>query len=315
MAASRATKVTAVVLSLASALCWAVYYPFVLWATPAATPSAILVYPFLFGGLALAGWSVARGHGKEFLALWWSPGAYARVGLLVGMQISVLASTYLAGPVDTSLLSFLGDVVLTPLAVALLFHIHRDQIGSPLFAVGLALCLAGGTLAIVGGERLAAVPPLGWVVVPLVPLFVAFFFLQTARANRTVPASAVVSQSSVAAALVLAVAAPLLPGGWAGLGHVPPIPLVLLLATGLSSFFLAEAFYFDAIERVGLVLPPMLMTAIPVFTLILSATLLGVGIPPLGALGIPLTIGGALCIFGGETRNDPGTIGPEPVGP
>ena len=303
---ARSARVLAVAFSLVAAFCWATYYVFVLWATPGATPSAILVYPFIFGGIGYTLWAVARRQGRAFLGEWRSPSAYLRVSLLVGMQVGVLAATYLTGPVDAALLSLIGDVVVTPIIVATILGIHREHIATPLFAAGLVLSVIGGSLAIAGGRRLEAIPPLGWLVVPAVPVLVAVFFLLTARANERVPANAVLAQSMLGAAVGMVLLAPLLPGGWGGLVRVPPVPLALLAACGVSSFFLADALYFEAIARVGLAIPPMLMTGIPVFTLLLSATLLGIGLPLLGLLGIPIAVVGALLtLSGGPRASDP----------
>ncbi len=297
---------------MGGALCWATYYLFVLWATPAATPSAILVVPFLIGGTAYLAWAAATGAGPAFFRLFLSPAAYLRIGLLVGMQISVLAATYLTGPVDASLLSLIGDVVATPLVVAVLFGIQRPQISSPLFVLGVLLSVAGGGLAIAGGRHLAAVPPLGWLVVPAIPVTVAFYFLLTARANERLPRSAVVGQSILGAALVLAVLSPALPGGTGTIFAAPPRAWLLLLATGLTSFFAAEVLYFHAIAQVGLILPPMLMTAIPVFTLVLSAGFLGISPPLVALLGIPIAVGGALVVLRAEAVDAPPTASRPP---
>jgi len=303
---SRRTLAWAVFASVLSALLWATYYLFVLWVTPGTAPSAILAYPFLFGGVAYAAWAVVTGHGRAFAALWADPMAYARTGLLFGMQVSVLAATYLTGPVDASLLSLIGDVVLTPIIVALLIATYRPHIATPLFAIGLIVSMAGGTMAIVGGQSLSSVHGWGWLAVPGVPLFVATYFLLTARANRTTAPSAVVGQSMLAAAALFLLAAPLFPGGWAGLGTVAPVPMFLLALCGVTSFFLAPALYFLALNEVGLVIPPMTMTAIPVFTLLLSAGILGIALPLIGVLGIPVAVAGGVLALRGES-----TVAPE----
>jgi drug/metabolite transporter (DMT)-like permease len=294
----------AVVLSLIAALGWASYYIFVLRITPGTAPSAILVYPFLIGGVAYAAWAVGTGDARAFVRLWRDPGSYLRTGLLVGMQFSVLAATYLTGPVDASLLSLIGDVVATPLIVAILLGRHREQIRSRLFAVGLVLSLAGGTMAIVGGQSLTAVKGWGWLAVPAVPLTVAFYFLLTARANERAPATAVVGQSMLAAGVVTLLLAPLVPGGWSGVASVAPGPFLILVVTGLTSFFLAPALYFIALHRVGLVIPPMLMTGIPVFTLFLSAIVLGLALPLVAVLGIPVAVVGAVLTLRAEPSSD-----------
>jgi len=302
---SRRTWAWAIFASVLSALAWATYYLFVLWDTPGTAPSAILAYPFVVGGLAYAGWAVASGHGREFVALWSNPAAWIRVALLVGMQVSVLAATYLTGPVDASLLSLIGDVVLTPALVALLIATYRAQIATPLFAVGIIVSLAGGTMAIVGGQKLTAVHGWGWLAVPGVPLFVAAYFLLTARANRTIAPSAVVAQSMLAAGAMFLLAAPLFPGGWHGLITVAAVPMALLAVCGLTSFFLAPALYFLALSEVGLVIPPMLMTAIPVFTLLLSAGVLGIALPLIGVLGIPVAVVGGVIALRAESAGEP----------
>jgi len=301
VAVSRRTLWWAIVATLLAAFLWAFYYVFVLWVTPGTAPSAILSYPFLAGGVAYAAWAIASGHRREFVSLWADPKAWARVSLLFGMQVSVLATTYLAGPVDASLLSLIGDVVLTPIVVALALGAYRARIVSPLFALGIVVSLAGGTMAIVGGRSLSAVQGWGWLAVLGVPVTVAFYFLLTARANLRQAPSAVVGQSMLAAGLLTVVFAPIFPGGWSGLATVAPLPMVLLALCGLTSFFLAPALYFLALDRVGLVLPPMLMTGIPVFTLLLSAGVLGIALPIVGVLGIPVAVVGAVLALSRES--------------
>jgi drug/metabolite transporter (DMT)-like permease len=295
----------AVGLPLAAAFLWASYYIFVLGVTPGTRPSAVFVYPFLFGGAAYTLWCYAQGHGRAMLRLWSQPVSYLRVGLWLGMQLSVLASTYLAGAVDTSLLSLIGDVVLTPIIVALWFLAYRGRFRSPLLWVGMSLCILGGGLAIVGNHGLTAVHDWGYVVIVAVPLTVAFFYLSSAKENERTPPSAVVGQAMLTAGAISLVLTPLLPGGVAGLITVAPVPLALLMATGLTSFFLAPALYFASIREVGLVVPPMMMTGIPVFAAILSWGVLGIAIPVIGIVGIPIAVAGAVIALRGETLQGP----------
>ena len=293
---------TAAVLSLLSAFAWATYYIFVLAITPGTAPSAILVYPFLYGGIAYALWAVLAGQGAAFARLWRSPAAYLRTALLIGMQLSVLASTYLTGPVDAALLSLIGDVVVTPVLVAFALRVHRREIRTTGFAVGALLSLVGGAMAIAGGKGLSAIHDWGWLAVPAVPLTVALYFLLTAIANKETAASAVVGQSMLAASLVTVLVPPAIPGGWAGLAVTSLFPVAVLLALGLTSFFLAPVLYFEALARGGLVVPPMLMTGIPVFTQLLSALVLRLGVPFVALLGIPVAVVGAMLALRAGTR-------------
>jgi drug/metabolite transporter (DMT)-like permease len=291
----------AVAISLLAALLWASYYPFVLAVVHTSQPSATIVYPFLIGGAIYAGFAIRRGHGTAFWRLWASPGAWLRIGVLLAMQLSVLAATYLIGPVDSSLLSLIGDIVLTPVLVAFAWAGHRGHIGTWAFVLGLGLSVLGGSLTIVGGQTLSAVAGAGWLVVPAIPFTVAVYFLLCARENERTPALAVVSHSMVGAGVLTAALSFLLPGGAEGLVSLTLPALGILAICGLTSFAIAPILYFRAIQDVGLVIPPMMMTGIPVFTLILSATVLGLGLPLVAALGIPLAVGGALLTLRGES--------------
>jgi uncharacterized membrane protein len=291
----------AIALSLLAALLWALYYPFVLGARSGASPAATIIYPFLFGGAAYAIFAVVRGYGRAFVQLWTTASSWARVGFLIGMQLSVLASTYLAGPVDTSLLSLIGDVLLTPVLVVLFWSSHRGNIATGWFVVGLFLLMIGGSLTIAGGHTLAPVVGLGWLAVAAVPITVAIYFLLSAYENERTPAPAVVGQSIVGGGVLSLVLSPLLPGGFASLGTIHVEALGLLALTGVTSFFIAPWLYFRAIEEAGIVFPPMLMTGIPVFTFLLSAFVLGLGLPLIAVLGIPIAVVGAVLTLRGET--------------
>jgi drug/metabolite transporter (DMT)-like permease len=293
-------RLVAAALAVLAALLWATYYLFVLAVSPSSRPSAVLLYPFVSGGAAYALWAGLNGHARSLGRLFADPRAYLRVLLLVGMQLSVLAATYATGPVDASLLSLLGDVVVTPLLVAALVSAHRPELRAPAFVTGLVLSVVGGTLTIAGGQSLGAIHDFGWLVVLAVPVTVALYFVLSARAGAEAPLSAVVAQSMLGAAAGTFVISPLVPGGVHGLLAVGPAALALLLLNGLLSFFLAPVCYFRSIEKAGLVFPPMLMTGIPVFTLLLSATVLGIAPAPLAVLGVPVAaLGGIVALAAG----------------
>jgi drug/metabolite transporter (DMT)-like permease len=293
-------RLVAAGLSVVAAFLWATYYLFVLAVTPGTRPSAVLFVPFAAGGGAFALWSLAHHRGRAFVRAFGTGGAYVRLALLLGMQISVLAATYLTGAVDASLLALLGDVVATPVVVAVLSAEHRAELRIPGVALGLLLSVVGGVLAIAGGHGVTAVHALGWLAVAAVPICVALYFVLSARAATAAPVSVVVGQSMLAAAIGALLLAPLLPGGVAGILGIGAWPLTLLVVNGLASFFVAQLCYFLAIERAGLALPPMLMTGIPVFTLLLSATILGIAPATLALLGVPIAVvGGVVALAAG----------------
>ena len=289
----------AAALAIVASFLWATYYFFVLSLGEASRPAAVLAYPFLVAGAIFAAVAVRQGHLAAFLRLWRSPSAYLRTGLLVGMQLSVLAGTYSAGPVDTSLLSLLGDVALTPILLMILYREGRERLKTVSFVGGILLSGGGAALTIVGGQTAQPIEGLAWLIAPAVPLTVAFYFLLTARENRDVPTHAVVGQSSLAAGVISLAVAPLLPGGVSGL-LVPSLrDAVLLGGLGVTSFFIAPLLYFVAIERAGLFLPALLMATIPVFTLVVELLAFGIGAAPLALVGVPIAVaGGFLAVQG-----------------
>jgi drug/metabolite transporter (DMT)-like permease len=302
MDSKRPGRSVATILALASALSWASYYVFVLWLAPLTSWAVVIVYPFLVGGVIFLAWALARGERASFLALWRDPMAYVRILLAVVMQIASLAATYSAGPIDTSLLALLGDVVVVPLLLMVLYREDRDLARTPWFTVGVLICLVGGGLTIVGGKTLT--PVSGWtvLVVPVIPLSIGLYFLLTARAARTTSLVSVNAQAMLGSALVSALLTPLFPVGQSSLALNSLEAVGILVALGVAVYFLAPVFYFVAIERGGLVPTAILMSLIPAFTLVLSLSVLGIAPSLLAAFGIPIAIVGAFCALEGQNR-------------
>jgi len=288
----------AATLALVAAFLWSTYFFFVL-GIPGAPPSGLLADPFLVGGAAFVGLALARRQGGALRELFADPGGYLRAGLLVAMQVGVLAATYLTGAIDTSLLSLLGDVVATPVMLWIVYREGGGQFRRPTFVGGLAITTIGATLVIGGGAAVTPLAGWAWVVAPSVPVIVALYFLYTARTSQSRPMAAVVGQATLAAGLASIGLSPLLPGGLAGL--VPPTPFAALSVVGLgiTSFFVAPYLYFRAIEEGGLILAAVLMTGIPVFTLGLSLGLLGAAPPVIGLLGVPIAVVGTIIALRG----------------
>jgi drug/metabolite transporter (DMT)-like permease len=299
--------------ALLASLLWASYYLFVLYLDPTMGPAGLLAYPFVFGGIAYTLVAVGQGYGRVMVQLFREPSGYLRMLLLFGMQVGVLASTYTAGPVDTSLLSLVGDVTITPILVMVLLRQATDRARSPAFWTGVVLSTAGASLTILGGRSAPALHGLAWLVAPVVPLAVAFYFLLTAQANIRLPGTAVVAQATLGAAALSLLASPLLPGGAGGLGIASPTDLVLVAGLGVTSFFVGPYLYFRAIEWAGLLLPALLMATIPVFTLFLALAAFHTAPVLLGLIGIPVAVvGAALALRGSHpgwtpTHTSPGS--------
>ena len=164
------------VLALSAAFLWATYYFFVL-GSPATPPSALLIDPFLAGGAGFLVLAMVRGQGRDVVRLFREPMSAVRAGLLLGMQVAVLAATYLAGAVDTSLLSLVGDTVLTPIALVVVYREGAERFRRAGFVAGLLTCTAGAALVIGGGAEVEGLSGWAWIAAPIVPVAVALYFL------------------------------------------------------------------------------------------------------------------------------------------
>ena len=288
------------VLSLFAAFLWATYYVFVLILAPTTGDDAVIAWPFLFAGFGFLVLTVWEGNGRTFLQLWKEPAAYLRAALLFGMQLTVLLSAYTAGPVDTSLLSLVGDVVLTPMLLMLFAMETSRRARSPLFWSGVLLATGGSALTILGGQSAPPLHGVAWAIAPSVVVTVAAYFLLTARANRRWPSSAVLAQNQIAGGLLALALAPAFPGGIASAGIPSLESLALLVGLGVTSFLVAQWAYFLAIQYSGLLLPALLMSAIPVFTLFVAFVAFGLAPAWLGLLGIPVAVVGSILSLRGD---------------
>ncbi|HEV2317195.1 MAG TPA: DMT family transporter [Thermoplasmata archaeon] len=290
----------AVVVSLLAAFLWASYYGFVLGIGTGASSAALLLDPFLFGGVFYGLWALYRGSGREYVRLFASPPQWGRAGMLLGAQIGILLLTLRGAAVDAALLSLVGDVALTPLVVMLVFNEGRARLRSVVFVLGILLSGAGASLTILAGGSVTGLSGAELLAAPTIPLLVAGYFVGSARVGRTLPISAVAAQSYLACAILALVAVVLYDRSFAGLFPSDPVALALVLGAAATSFFIAPLLYFDAIERAGIFLPSLLMAAIPVFTLAFTATLLGRVPPWLGLLGVPVAVVGAILAVRGS---------------
>jgi drug/metabolite transporter (DMT)-like permease len=293
----------ATALALTAALIWASWYFVTLHLQHDGVGVApIVAYPFLAGGIGYGALTAAQGRIAAVGVVARQPAAYGRAAILAGMQLTVVAGTYTVGAVDTSLLTLVADTVLTPILVLSIFAEGRERLRSAAFLVGVAGCVVGATLAILAGSAAAAVGGWDWAVVAVLPVLIAVYFLWVARAGRTSATEPLVTHASIVAALLTVLVAPFLPGGLEALAHLAPIDLLLLTVNGLLSFTVGPWLYFRAIRTVGMILPAVLMSTIPVFTILLGL-LLDRSIPPMLALvGIPIAVLGAFLAFLGERQ-------------
>ncbi|HEV2450204.1 MAG TPA: DMT family transporter, partial [Thermoplasmata archaeon] len=282
----------AVAFALLAAFLWASYYLFILELKGTISFSALMAWPFLVGGVAYGIWAYARGELPRLIGAFGEAWTWIRVLLFYATQALVLGIALSGGPIDSALLSLVGDVILTPLLARAVVGEGRGLLASPGFLLGMGLSASGASLTILQGgsaEPLAGFLVLGALALPFI---LAVYFVSAAGANRDHPISSVAGGAALGAAGVSFLLAPLSPGGWAGL-WIGPTPLLLLGICGVVTFLIGPELYFRAIRKAGLTLPALLMAAIPVFTLGFTVLATGTYPAPLGLLGIPVAALGA----------------------
>lgn len=304
-AAALQRRPQAVAFALLAAFLWASYYLFILELKGSISFSALMAWPFLVGGVVYALWAAGRGELPHLVLAFGEGGTWLRVLLFYGTQLLVLGIALAGGPVDSALLSLVGDVILSPLLARAVVGEGQGLLSSPGFLVGMLLSASGATLTIVQGG--SAEPLVGLILIGalVLPFILAVYFVSAAGANRDHPISSVAGGAALGAAGVSFLLAPLTPGGWAGL-WIGPVPLLLLAVCGIVTFFVGPELYFRAIRKAGLTLPALLMAAIPVFTLGFTVLVTGTLPSLLGLLGIPVAALGAL--FAVRATGDPGPL-------
>jgi drug/metabolite transporter (DMT)-like permease len=293
------TRRVAVSLSVTAAFLWSSYYFIALAIAPSISLGELVAVPFLIGGATYAAISWNHGSLPAFLRMFRDGRAWGRASLYAGIQLTVVAVTLYAGPVDTSLLTLVGDVLLTPLVAATMYGHGRDKITTASFVAGLVLVAAGASLTIVSGGAAEPLRGIALLAGLLVPFFIAFYFVTSAEAARTVPVDAVVGSSCIQAGLLVAICAPFVGGALGGWPAPSLLPWLGLLALGVTSFAIAPVMYFAAIEKVGILLPALLMAGIPVFTLLLQTGLLHKIPSAVASIGIVIAVVGAVIAVGG----------------
>ncbi len=300
--------VGAIAASVSAAFLWATYYLFVLL-LPGVGDVVVTVVPFAAGGTCFLLLLAAQGSPpREWTVGWLTPGTLLRAGLLLFLQLDVVLATRSAGAVDTSLATLLGDVVVTPLLVALSLGTGSERLRWRTFQGGLALSSAGAVIAIVGGRTLGGLGPGPVLLLLPLPFLVAGYFVVVARAQETEPMPRLVSQATLTAAAMGVLLLPFFPLGGTSPGVSPVEAALLLVALGVTSFFLAPWAYFAAAARLTLVVPAVLQALIPVFTLLLVVLFALAPTSEFAWVGVPIAFAGSVLAVWDPRRRSPAAL-------
>ncbi|MEM3852282.1 MAG: DMT family transporter [Methanomassiliicoccales archaeon] len=250
-------------LSAMAAFVWASYYPLLFFVRELG-PLSLFFYPSLFGGIAFLGYGfLARKTGRptrkrDFVI----PAA----GYL-SSQWSIILSSLLNGVILTSTFVLLGDTLLSP-AIMILGGRSKNRPIMPYFITGMAILLFSVIFLSVQGPLKVEFSPLPMAVLVLTPVLVSLFFIYTNERIETDGLVSILTPCFLVAALI---SLPLVLTGRIGGLNVNMVELGVLISIGITSMFLGYLFFFVASDSGNFVLASVLMSLIPVFTVILQS--------------------------------------------
>lgn len=290
-----------------AAFIWASYYVLLLL-LPGVPDATVIVVPFAVGGLAFLAGFPGRTSGSRgtLLRRLLTVRGLLQGGLFLLLQLDVVLATRWAGAVDASLVTLLADVVATPLLVFALFREDTERFRSPSFWLGVVIAAGGSVGAIAGGRSGGPLSLAGLLALLPLPFLVAVFFVWVNQEGRRTSVGDVLGASALMAALLGTVGALAVLGiAWLSV-PVSPYDWLVLVVMGLSSFYLAQWAYFWAAGKTTILIPAVLQSLIPVFTLLLVAAL-RFPVPPLAWLGVPLAFAGsAIAVLAPPSEGAPG---------
>jgi drug/metabolite transporter (DMT)-like permease len=294
MALSR-RYLTGVLASGISALLWATFFPLVL-VLPSSENVAIMFVAPLFGAAASLGLRAAVPSfrsSRPFRRVLVDHRVLAVAILWLIVQALIVLGTRFTGAIDTSILILSSDVLGTPLIFYGLMRGGGGRFRRLGFWAGVVIIGAGALLTILGG---GTPEPLSLLTILLgAPLFFgnSFLVISIDRTGRTVALADLMAAAMILMCGIGLLGAALLLRSPDLLGSWDPRYILVLAVMGILNFSVAPLAFFWAAQRITLIVPSVLQSAIPVFTLIFILVL---GLQPvtvLAVVGVPIAFLGA----------------------
>jgi drug/metabolite transporter (DMT)-like permease len=269
-------------LAVMAAFFWSTYYIF-LHMIGGADAFTVFIYPSLVGGLLFVLYGFIADGGIRL--------PERKADLLIpalgylSSQIVIILSARINGGVLTSTFVLVGDAILSP---AIIFALGRNRFipRFSLFTPGLLLLVVSALVLSVYGGRFAVHSVIGLALIVADPVLVSLFYVYLngrimidGMARILAPTFLVSSLISVPLFLLIYPSIP---------ADVPGMNEFLILAViGVTSMFAGYYLFFAASRISGFTLSSILMSMIPVFTLILSAAF----------ISVPLTFSSVVLVF------------------
>ncbi len=274
-----------------SAFIWSTYYIF-LHMLGRLSYFSLFLYPSLVGGVlflvygAMTGGSLHLPSRKQDLLI-------PALGYLAS-QFMIILSTEINGGVITATFVLIGDAIVSP---AIIYSIGRNRFvpNFSLFFPGIALLVASSVALSLFGGQFSVHSLYGLLLVAIVPVLIALFFVYTnerimTEGMATILAPTFFVSSALAFIPLLILQEPVT--------FLPPNAgsALILFVIGASSMFAGYWLFFAASRLTGFTLTSILMCMIPVFTLLLSVSLIGVSLTPASVgLVFAAVSGAAMC--------------------
>ncbi|MBX8637606.1 MAG: DMT family transporter [Thermoplasmata archaeon] len=285
-----------------SAFVWSTYYIF-LHMLGTLSYFSVFLYPSLVGGILFLVYGAVKG-GHFSLPSRKLDIVLPALGYL-SSQFMIIFSTEINGGVITATFVLIGDAILSP---AIIYSIGRNRFvpNFSLFFPGIAiLVISSATLSLFGGQ-FGVHSLYGLLLVSIVPVLIAVFFVYTNERIMVDGMARILTPTFFASSAIVILPALLI--------HDPValmIPnfsdMLILFVIGATSMFAGYLLFFAASKLTGFTLTSILMCMIPVFTLLLSVSLIGFSLTPVSvALVIGAVSGATMCTiaFGEGKKKD-----------
>jgi len=273
--------------AMLAAFLWSTYYIFIHY-LGAYSPLILFSIPSIIGGLLFL--FLAAVTGRRLIAVRHRHFILPSAGYFAS-QMVIIISALLNGGVITAVFILIGDALLSPLLVFMLGW-NRAVPKKSIFVPGVVILMLSASLLSLYGHLVKVQSFTGMTALVFTPVFTSLYFIYTDRSIMQEGVSAVLAPAFLIPGLL---SLPFL----AFYGRIPvisPRDIFLFLSIGATSMFAGYLLFFEASRISTFVLSSVLMSMIPVFTLLLSVSLISGRI---STIAFPLTaaavLGAVLC--------------------
>ncbi|MBX8631605.1 MAG: DMT family transporter [Candidatus Thermoplasmatota archaeon] len=279
------------VVAVAAAFVWSTYYIF-LHMLGSASSFALFAYPSVVGGLSFIAFGFFSGGGIKL------PSRKADIFVpatgYLSSQIVIILSARINGGVLTSTFILVGDAILSPVII---FALGRNRFvpNFSLFLPGLLVLVASAIALSVYGGRFGVHSLPGLILIIADPVLISFFYVYINGRIQADGMARILSPTFLVSALISLPLFLLLDPGTPL--EVPGMQeLFILLIIGITSMFAGYYLFFVSSRISGFTLASVLMSMIPVFTLLLGALFIAIPLTAVSLLLVILAVSGAsLC--------------------